>query len=75
MNDIRLDALLAQPARQPEAIPAGLEGHGDPCDGSTAFQGFALPPVQQFQQVLGLGLQFLQGMPRHSRYDAGNQPS
>jgi hypothetical protein len=41
------DALLAQPARQPEAVAAGLESNGNALNGTASFGGFFAPALQQ----------------------------
>jgi hypothetical protein len=43
MNDMGLDALRSEPARQPEAVVSSLERHGDACDPVTFLFGLCPP--------------------------------
>src|SRR5262249_11629261 len=47
MYDVGFDALLAQPARQPEPVAAGLKGHSDAFNRMTSFGGFLAPALQE----------------------------
>ena len=47
MDDVRLDAARPQPARQPEAVAAGLEGDGNPRDRAAGLDRLIAPAMQQ----------------------------
>jgi hypothetical protein len=47
MDDVRLDAPRSQPAGQPEAVPAGLEGNGDAGDLVPCLLRFRTPALEQ----------------------------
>ena len=44
---VGIDPLLAQPARQPETIAAGLKGHSDAFNRMASFAGFLAPALQE----------------------------
>jgi hypothetical protein len=46
VDNMELDALCTQPAREPEAISAGLECNDDALDFATSLDRLLLPPVQ-----------------------------
>jgi hypothetical protein len=46
MNDMGLDTARSQPAREPEAIPAGLEGDGNAVDLMPRFFGLCSPSFE-----------------------------
>jgi hypothetical protein len=47
MNDVGLDTTCPQPAGQPEAIPAGLEGDGNTVDLVPCLLRFHSPTLEQ----------------------------
>ena len=47
MNDMGLDTARPQPAGEPEAVPAGLEGDGNAVDLVTCLLGLCTPPLEQ----------------------------
>ena len=47
MNDVRFDAARSQPAGQPEAVPAGLEGDGNAVDLVPYLLRFRSPSLEQ----------------------------
>jgi hypothetical protein len=49
VNDVRLDPMCSQPARQPEAVPAGLEGDGDTLNFVAGLVRFIPPSIEQTQ--------------------------
>jgi hypothetical protein len=59
MDDIRFDAARPQPARQPESIPASLEGNGDAFDLVPRLDRFIAPAQQQFQKGVFVGFELL----------------
>src|ERR1700686_1969502 len=75
MDDKGLDTASAQPAGQPESIPAGLESQNDPSDHSTAFHRTIPPTLHQTQQRRWIGIQFLQGSSFNARNKSGGEPA
>ena len=49
MNDVSFDPAGAQPARQPEAVAAGLKGDDDARDLVAGLDGFVAPAMQQLE--------------------------
>jgi len=47
MNDMGLDTARSQPAGQPEAVPAGLEGDGDARDLVPCLLCLSSPALEQ----------------------------
>jgi len=50
VDDVGLDAARLEPARQPEAVTAGLEGDYNAFDTTPCFLRFLPPSIQQLQQ-------------------------
>ena len=75
MDDVCFNAVCAQPARQPQAVAAGLEGDSDACDRATGLNGFIAPAKQQTQQCLFVRADFLLRMPVDPWDDTADQPS
>ena len=61
MNDVGLDAACLEPPPQPEAVPPGLEGHGDAFDLVSSLLSFLPPPIEQPQQGSSQGSSFFRG--------------
>ena len=49
MDDVRLDPAGTQPARQPEAVAAGLKGNDNARDPVPGPDGFITPAMQQLE--------------------------
>ena len=64
-----------EPARQPEAVPAGLEGDGNAVDLVPCLLRFRSPSIEQLQQFVLVGLELLQRLALHARYDPGDKPA
>ena len=75
MNDISLDAVRSQPAREPEAVPPGFVGDRDTRNRPTRLGCFVPPALQQAQQHLGIRHEFLQRVTLDSRHDPTDQPA
>ena len=75
MNDVGLDAARSEPARQPEAVPAGLEGHRDAFDLVPCLLRFHSPSIEQLQQCVLVGIELLQRLALDARYDPGDEPA
>ena len=71
MNDVSLDALRGEPARQPEAVVSGLERDSDPCDPVALLLGLRPPAIQQVQQCTFVDREFLQRL----ALDTGTMPA
>src|SRR3712207_2096777 len=75
MDDIRFNAARPQPARQPEAVAAGLEGDADTRD-PTANPGRLVPPTPEQPEQRGLvGLDLLHGLALDGRDNASDKPA
>ena len=75
MDDVGLDATRLEPARQPEAVTAGLEGDYNAFNSATSFLRFLPPPMQQLQQCALVYRKLLQRLALDARHDAGNEPA
>jgi hypothetical protein len=75
MNDVGLDALRAEPARQPEAVVSGLERNRDACDPVTFLYGLRTPPAQQVQQCALIDREFLQRLALNTWNNASDKPA
>jgi hypothetical protein len=75
VDDMGLDAPGAQPARQPEAVAAGLVGHRDACDRLACLGRLVLPAPQKPQQRLLVRLDLLQRMAIEAGHDGGHEPA
>ena len=75
MNDMGLDVACPEPARQPEAVTAGLEGDSDAFDPVSCLLRFLAPSMQQLQQCALVDRELLQRLALDARHDAGNEPA
>ncbi len=75
MDDVGLDALLAQPPRQPETVAARLEGDGHALDRVAGLGGFLAPALQQGHQRRRIRLELLQRLPYEARNEARDEPA
>ena len=75
VDHVRLDAAGPQPARQPEAVAAGLEGHRDARDRAPGLGRLVPPAPQQPQQRLLVRLELLERLALEARDDPGHQPA
>jgi hypothetical protein len=57
MGHIGFDRLREQPARQPEAVAAGLVGDGDPVDRKADLRRATAPTMQKLQESVAVRLQ------------------
>jgi len=64
-----------QPARQPEAVAAGFEGHCNPRDGAAGPDRLIPPAMQHGKQPFWAGLQLLVRLTLNTWNDAANQPA
>src|SRR5262249_61539479 len=62
VNDVGFNLVAAQPARQPEAVPASLEGNADALDRMAGLPRLLAPTVKECQQRSLIGLELLQRM-------------
>jgi hypothetical protein len=75
VNDVGLDAARLEPACQPEAVTAGLEGDYNALDPASCFLRFLPPSMQQLQQCALVDRELLQRLALNARHDAGNEPA
>ena len=75
VNDVGFDAARPQPARQPEAVAASLEGNGDTRDRAAGLDRLVLPALQQSEQRLRVRLELLHRVALDPGNDAGDQPA
>src|SRR5262245_61466932 len=75
MNDMGLDVACPEPARQPKAVPTGLESDSDACDPVSCLLCFLAPSMQQLQQCSLVDGALLQRLTLDARYDARNEPA
>ena len=75
MDDMSFDTVRSQPAGQPEAVPAGLEGHCDAPYRAARLGRFAAPALQHLQQLFGVRRQLLQRMAFDPRNNRADQPA
>jgi hypothetical protein len=75
VNDVGFDAVPLEPACQPEAVTAGLEGDCNTFDTAACFLRFLPPPIQQLQQCAFVHRKLLQRLTLNTRHDAGNEPA
>ena len=72
---MRFDAACFEPARQPEAVAAGLEGHGNARDLVACPHGLGTPTMQQLKKGTCVGLQLLERLALDTRHDACDEPA
>jgi hypothetical protein len=75
MDHVSLDATRRKPARQPEAVAAGLEGKRNPRDLLPGPDRLISPAMQQCKQPFWARLQLLARLTFNTRNDAANQPA
>ncbi len=75
MDDMGIDALCHKPARQPEAVAAGLEGDRDAFDPVPCLLRFVPPSIQQLQQSAFIDCKLFQWLALDARHNAGNEPA
>jgi hypothetical protein len=75
MNDMGLDALCSEPARQPKAVVSGLERHGDARDPVPFLFGLRTPAAQQLEQCALVDREFLQRLALDTRNNATDKPA
>src|ERR1700746_3235452 len=75
VNDIGLDTARLEPARQPEAVPAGLERDRDALDPASCLLRFLSPSMQQLQQCALVDHELFQRLALNARHDTGNEPA
>ena len=75
MDHVRLDATRRKPARQPEAVAAGLEGKRNPRDLLPGPDRLISPAMQQCKQPFWVRLQLLARLTFNTWNDAANTSS
>src|SRR6516225_323784 len=72
--DVSLDAARLEPARQPEAVSASLEGDCNALDPASCFLRF-FSPSMQLQQCALVDRELFQRLALGARHDTGNEPA
>src|SRR4249919_807412 len=75
MDHMRLDALRPEPTRKPETVATGLVGNNDTRDRVARPHRLAAPALEQRQQGVLVGLQFLQRLALDARHETCNEPA
>src|SRR5260221_14643496 len=75
VNDVGLNVACTEPARQPEAVTAGLESDSDAFDPMPCLRRFLSPSMQQLQQCALVDRELLQRLALDARHDAGDEPA
>ncbi|MDI2078423.1 hypothetical protein, partial [Bradyrhizobium sp. Mp27] len=75
VNDVDLNIMCPEPARQPEAVTAGLESDSDAFDVMPSLRRFISPSMQQFQQCALIDRELLQWLALDTRHNAGDEPA
>ena len=75
MDHVRLHPASPQPARQPEAVPAGFEGYADTLDHAPGFHRLVPPALQQPKQCLRIRNLFLHRLALEARDQRTYQPT
>src|SRR3954453_22565982 len=75
VDDVGLDLARPQPARQPEAVPAGLEGDREAGGGASRLGRLVPPAMQEAEQGVLVRLELLQRVAIEARHDAGDEPA
>src|SRR4051794_41763400 len=74
VNDMSFDAVSPEPARQPEAIAASLEGNGDAADLPASLTRLCAPAVEELEKSVLVRREFLEWMTRDPSDDPRHQP-
>src|SRR3982751_916806 len=75
MDDVGFDAAGPEPARQPEAVAACLEGDGHARERAAFLGGLGTPAHQQTEQVHLAWFELLQRMALDPWNNAGDEPA
>ena len=75
VNDMRLDAVSSEPARQPEAIAAGFEGDGNARDRAAGLAGLLTPAVEELEEGVLVRSKLFERMTRDPRNNPRHQPT
>src|SRR5258708_37705636 len=75
VDHVHLHPARLKPARQPEAVAAGLEGNRNPRDSAAGPDRLIPPAMQQGKQLFWAPLQLLAWLTLNPRKHAANQPA
>src|ERR1700757_3454986 len=75
MDDVSINAAIAQPTGQPKAISSGLISDCNSTNLPTGSYGFVPPTIEQLQQPFRIRINFLQRFAADARDQAGDQPT
>jgi hypothetical protein len=68
-------ASMPRALSQPEAVPAGLEGHGNAFDLVPRLFRLRSPSIEQRQQFARFGFKLLQRLALNARYNPRDEPA
>ena len=75
VNDMSLNAVSPEPARQPEAIATGFEGDGNACDLPAGLTRLCAPAVEELEEGVLVRSELFERMTREPRDYARHQPT
>src|SRR5712675_1797110 len=75
MDHMRLHPMRTKPARQPEAVAAGFEGHRNPRDRAAGPDRLIPPAMEHGKQLFWARLQLLARLTLNAGKHAANQPA
>jgi hypothetical protein len=70
-----LDSVSPEPAGQPEAVAAGLEGHGDARDSASRSLCLSAPAIEQIEEGTLIRLQLLERLALDTWHNACDEPA
>jgi len=75
MDDMSLDPVRPQPARQPEAVASSVVGDNDALDRASAPHRLVPPALQQPQELRFVRIELLERLARDAWNQSGDQPA
>src|ERR1700756_1446005 len=75
MDNVGLDLLPPQPARQPEAVASGFVSDDDALDRVPGSAGFVAPAMQDLEQHVLVDIELLKGLAFDARNKRRNEPA
>src|SRR4051794_16699218 len=75
VNDMSVNAVSPEPARQPEAIAAGFEGDGNARDRAAGLAGLLPPAVEELEKGVLVRRELFERLTRDPRNQPRHQPA
>src|SRR6185503_14346636 len=75
VDDMSFDAVSPEPARQPEAVAAGLKGDGDAADLPAGLARLCAPTVEELEEGVLVRSKLFERMTRDPRNNPRHQPT